>query len=96
MVVRTHRHILCLREPICVKDNIHEEEENVTKGRKRKGTSSPKACESASFGRPWVDQWISLQASSLVQVAEVVQGVEDGLPLRGTSAVVVLVPQKIR
>ena len=64
-------------------------------GFKRKGTSSPKACESASFGRPWVDQWISLQASSLVQVVEVVQGVEDGLPLWGTSAEVVLVPQKI-
>ena len=91
-----HRHILCLSEPIHVKDNRHKEEENVTKGRKRKGTSSPNACESASFGRPWVDQWISLQASSLVQVAEVVQGVEDGLPLRGTSVVVVLVPQKIR
>ena len=38
------------------------------------------AYESASFGRLWVDQWISLQASSFVQVVEVVQGVEDGLP----------------
>ena len=64
MVVRTHRHILYLSEPIRVKDNRHEEEENVTKGRKRKGTSSPNACESASFGRPWADQWISLQAST--------------------------------
>ena len=83
---------MCLSEPIPVKDNRHEEEENVTKGRKRKGTFSPNACESASFGKPWVDQWISLQALSLVQVAEVVQGVEDGLPLCGASTEVVLVP----
>ena len=64
MVVRTHRHILCLSEPICVKDNKHKKEENVTKGIKRKGTSLPKAFESANFGRPWVDRWISLQASA--------------------------------
>ena len=64
MVVRTHRHILCLSEPIHVQDNKHEEEQNVTKGIKEKGTSSPKACELASFGKPRVDRWISLQAST--------------------------------
>ena len=52
LVVRTHRHSLCLSKPIRIKDNRHEEEENMTKGRKRKGISSPNACESASFGRP--------------------------------------------
>ena len=36
----------------------------MTKGRKRKGTSSPKTCELASFGRHRVDQWISRQASA--------------------------------
>ena len=58
-----HRHILCLSESIHVKDNRHKEEQNVTKGRK-KGISLPKSCELANFGKPRVDQWISLQASA--------------------------------
>ena len=41
-----------------------------------------------------MDLTASLQPT--VQVAEVVQGVEDGLPLRGISAEVALIPQKIR
>ena len=32
LVVTMHRHILCLSEPICVKDNRQEVEKNVTKG----------------------------------------------------------------
>ena len=32
----------------------------------------------------------------IVQVAKVVQGEEDGLPLRGISALVVLIPEKIQ
>ena len=64
---------------------------------KRKGTTSPNACESASFGRPWRGWWISTTSLKLkVEVAEVVQGVEDELPLRGLSAKVALRPQKIQ
>ena len=54
---------------------------------KKKRYTSPNACESASFGRPWRGRWISTASLKLtVEVAEVVQGVDDELPLRGTSA----------
>ena len=39
------------------------------------------------FGRPWRGRWISTASLKLtVEVAKVVQGVEDELPLRGTLA----------
>ena len=63
----------------------------MTKGKKKRYYLTQCLCVLASVGRPWVDQWISLQASAHSEVAEVVQGVEDELPLRGISVVVVLI-----
>ena len=51
LVVITHRHILCLKQPIHVKIT-DKKREKCDKGLKRKGIPSPNACELASFGRP--------------------------------------------
>ena len=88
-----HRYILCLSEPIRVKDSKHEEEENVTKGIKRKGTSSPKLVSQPVLAdRGWTGG-SHCKPQLTMELAEVVQGVEDELPLRGISVVVVLIPQ---
>ena len=48
----------------------------------------------ADLGRGPTDLIASLQLT--VEVAEVMQGVEDELPLWGISTMVVLIPQKIQ
>ena len=64
-------------------DNRSGIEKNSKQMRVEKKRYSPhNAYESASIGRPRVVQWISIASLELiVEVAEVVQGVEDELPL---------------
>ena len=60
---------------------------------KKKRYSFTRNCESARGGGPRGGRWFSTASlGATLEVAEVVQGVEDELPLRGILAVVVLIP----
>ena len=91
MVVRTHGHILCLHEPIRVKGKRHKEETN--EEGKEKVLPHPKPMSHPVLADPGWTGGSHCKPQLIVEVAEVVQGVEDELPLRGISAVVVLIPQ---